>query len=426
MTLHQSLNKSAYLKKIVLNAHPIIQHTIERLKIPDIIRSYISSDQRCIVQTEQALSIVIHNYLTESLPLYEFKDWVRPLAAQAIGLSEPERDSIQDDRIGKALEQFYLGRHKDVFFRLALRAIKLFELDCSQVHQDTTSITFCGKYAGWSAQELLGFGHNKDHRPDLKQLVLGLTVTADGAVPLCHRIYDGNQTDDRLHPDNHKTLQKLLGRTDFIYVADSKLATEDNLSTICQWGGLFVSIMPRTWKEDEWFREKVRRGEIKWQHILSRTNPRKPDSQVDRYYKASGDHCTSQGYQLYWIRSTQKVEQDRETRARRLQAALQGLRALQTKLNKYRLKNRDNIDAAIQKILKEHHCRDLIDVEIDECCEFKPLRKKRGRPKKEEMNTELLQGKTLYSISFGVCHDVIKREEKGDGIFPLITRFALY
>lgn len=419
MTMQPSLSQDAYLNKMVLNVHPIIRHYIERLEIPNIIRSHMKSDRRRIVQTEQALSLVIHNYLTESHPLYEFQDWVRPLAAAAIDLSEQERDGIQDDRIGKALEQLYLGRHKDVFFRLALRAIKLFELDCSQVHQDTTSITFCGRYAGWSAQEALGFGHNKDHRPDLKQLVLGMTVTADGAVPLCHRVYDGNQTDDRLHPDNHRRLQKLLGRTDFIYVADSKLATDDNLQTISRWGGLFVSVMPRTWKEDELFREKVRGGDIKWQHILSRANNRKPDAQIDRYYKAAGDYHTARGYRLYWIRSSQKVAQDRETRTRRLQAALQGLRRLQTKLNKYSLKNRKNIEAAVRAILKEQHCGECIAVEIDECREYNHLRTKRGRPKKDEAGR--LSWKTLYSITFAVRHEVIEREEKADGVFPLIT-----
>lgn len=419
MIIQPSLSQDAHLKKMVLNVHPIIQHYIERLTIPDIIRSHIKSDKRRIVQTERALPIVIHNYLTESHPLYEFQVWVRPLAVEALGLSEHERDGIQDDRVGKALEHLYLGRHKDVFFRLALRAIKLYELDCSQVHQDTTSITFCGKYAGWSAQEVLGFGHNKDHRPDLKQLVLGMTVTADGAVPLCHRVYDGNQTDDRLHPDNHQRLQKLLGRTDFIYVADTKLATEDNLRTLSRWGGLFVSVMPRTWKEDERFREKVRGGDIKWQHILSHKNNRKPDTRIDRYYKAPGDYRTSHGYRLYWIRSSQKAEQDRETRTRRLQAALQGLRRLQTKLNKYSLKSRQKIEANIQAILKEHHCRDLIAVEINEFREYNHLRKKRGRPKKDEAGR--LSWKTLYSITFGVHHEVIKQEEKVDGVFPLIT-----
>ena len=345
MNVQPSLTKNTYLKKMILDVHPIIQHYIELLKIPDIIGAHMKFDKRRIVETERVLPLVIHNYLTQSHPLYEFQDWIRPLAIESIGLIEQERDCIQDDRIGKALEIFYSGRHKDVFFRLALRAIKIFELDCGQLHQDTTSITFCGKYAGWRAQEILGFGHNKDHRPDLKQLVLGMTVTADGAVPLYHRVYDGNQTDDRLHPENHRRLQKLLGKTDFIYVADCKLATDENLAKINRWGGLFVSVMPRTWKEDDTFRKKVRRGNIKWQHILSRRNNRKPHSKLDRYYKAQGDYTTLNGYQLHWIRSSQKAEQDKETRARRVQASLDVLKKLQPKLNKYKLKNHKQIDA---------------------------------------------------------------------------------
>lgn len=98
--------------------------------------------------------------------------------------------------------------------------------------------------------------------------------------------------------------------------------------------------MPRTWKADGQFRQQVRRGEIQWQHILSRRNHRRPDSKRDRYYVAKGDYHTSQGYRLPWIRSTQKAEQDAETRERRLQRALEELRALQSRLNRYRLKER--------------------------------------------------------------------------------------
>jgi transposase len=417
--MQPALTRDTYLKKMVLDAHPIIQHYIELLNIPDIIGSHMKSDRRRTVDTERVLPLVIHNYLTQPHPLYEFQDWVRPLDVDSIGLTECERDVVQDDRIGKALENFYDGRHKDVFFRLALRAIKIFELDCSQVHQDTTSITFCGKYAGWSAREILGFGHNKDHRPDLKQLVLGMTVTADGAVPLSHRIYNGNQTDDRLHPDNHRKLQKLLGKTDFIYVADCKLATDENLEKISRWGGLFVSVMPRTWKEDEKFRKKVRGGKIKWQHILSRRNNRKPDSKVDRYYKARGEYTTANGYQLHWIRSSQKAEQDKETRTRRIQAALDALKGLQPKLNKYTLKDRKQIDAKVRAILKQNHCTDFITFEIHEFREYKKVRRKRGRPRKDDPGP--VTWKKTYTLNFGLSSNVIVQEEKVDGVFPLIT-----
>ena len=72
-------------------------------------------------------------------------------------------------------------------------------------------------------------GHSKARRPDLKQLVWILTVTADGAVPIAYRAVDGNTNDDVTHIDTWDGLIALTGRTDFLYIAlyiaDSKLAT---------------------------------------------------------------------------------------------------------------------------------------------------------------------------------------------------------
>ena len=91
-----------------------------------------------------------------------------------MGLRPEETKYIQDDRIGRGLARFYRSRHKDVFFRLALRAIKIFEarlLANPPRHHDRD---FCWEVPGVERQELLTYGKNKDHRPDLKQLVLGL------------------------------------------------------------------------------------------------------------------------------------------------------------------------------------------------------------------------------------------------------------
>jgi transposase len=419
MQIQRGIKKDSSLTRFVLGAHPIIEHFIEMLQIREIISTYVRTDKRMKLDDDKVLTLLIHNILTTPNALYEMEDWLKPLDAGKVGLTPEETAFIQDDRIGRALARFYDSRHKDVFFRLALRAIKIFDLDCSQIHHDTTSVTFAGKYGGWSATELLNYGHNKDHRPDLKQLVLGLNVTADGAVPISHRIYDGNQTDDRLHPANYKALQKLLRRSDFIYVADCKLATEENLQKIVVWHGLFVSVMPRTWKEDEQFREKVRQGKIRWKHILSRKNNRKPESKSDRYYVAEGDYETSQGYRLHWIRSTQKAEQDAETRMRHIHRALDELRNIQTKLNTYNLKRRKQISQRIESILKNEGCKTLIQYEIHATREYKHTYQKKGRPTKgsKGMNT----WRQVYSMSFGVDKCAMSAEEKVDGVFPLIT-----
>ncbi len=419
MQTQNGLNQNSSLSKFVLGAHPIIEHFIETLRIREIIGSYLPTDRRMKLDDGKALALLIHNILTSPAPLYEMEDWLKPLDAEKVGLRPEETKWIQDDRIGRALAKFYNSRHKDVFFRLALRAIKVFDLDCGRIHHDTTSVTFVGKYGGWDATEQLAFGKNKDHRPDLKQLVLGMNVTADGAVPISHRIYDGNQTDDRLHPANHQALQRLLGRADFIYVADCKLATKENLQKLSGWHGRFVSVMPRSWKEDEPFRRRVRQGKIQWKHILSRKNDRHPDSKLDRYYVAKGNYQTSSGYRLHWIRSTQKAEQDAATRTRRMERALEELRNIQTKLNAYKLKARKQIKQRAETILQEQHCQQVIRYEIHATRQYERVYQQKGRPRKD--SPYKISWKQVFSLSFSVDKDAVQEEEKTDGVFPLIT-----
>ena len=42
---------------------------------------------------------------------------------------------------------------------------------------------------------LITKGYSRDHRPDLKQCVLDLIVSSDGAIPLFMRGADGNESD---------------------------------------------------------------------------------------------------------------------------------------------------------------------------------------------------------------------------------------
>jgi len=419
MQIQRGLKKDSTLTKFVVDAHPIIEHFIEKLRIREIMSTYMRTDKRMRLDDDKTLTVLIHNILTAPIALYELEDWITPLDAEKLGLAPAECKFIQDDKMGRALARFYNSRHQDVFFHLALRAIKVFALDWTRMHHDTTTVTFAGKYPGWSVQELLTYGKNKDHRPDLKQLVLGLTVTADGAVPLSHQVCSGNQRDDRLHPANHKALQKLLGRVDFIYVADCKLATDENLQKISAWNGLFVSVMPRTWKEDGRFREKVKRGEITWQHVLSRKNNRRPESKKDQYYAAEGEYKTKRGYRLHWIRSTQKAEQDETTRSRHLERALEELRQIQTKLNTRKLKTREQITQRINSILDKAQCEKLIRYEIHATRQYKYGYQTKGRPTKD--TPKKLTWSQVFSISFGVDAAAVDDERKVDGVFPLIT-----
>jgi len=413
-----SWRKGALLRKFVLGAHPIIEYYLQKLRIGELIATYIPQDQRIKLPIERTLSLLIHNILTTPTPMYAIADWLAPLDEQCLGLEPAQVGCIHDDRLGQALDRFYHGRHKDVFFHLALRAIKTFGLDCAQIHQDTTTVTVSGQYAGWRLPEELTYGHNKDHRPDLKQLVLGLSVTADGSVPLVHKVYPGNQTDDRLHLENHQRLRRLLQRANFIYVADCKLATKENLRRLAACGGRFVSVMPRTRNEDSDFRQRVRQNQIQWVPLLCRKNNRRPESKTDRYDLAQGQYQAS-GYRLLWIRSTQKAEQDAQSRTRGITETLEALRALQTKLNTYHLKRRSAIEQALENILKAHHTQGWIGYQLQVHREYQKRFPRRGRPTGSQKGQ--WNWKPYFSVSFNLDRQALQEETLTDGIFPLIT-----
>src|SRR3989338_11643055 len=116
MIPQKSLRHEATLKKQILGAHPIIQFFVDQLKVAEIIGSYIIQDQRLTVIVEKTLVVMIHNILSTPMPLYEIADWLAPLHESSLGLETGEGAFLHDDRVGKALDCFYEGRHKDVFF----------------------------------------------------------------------------------------------------------------------------------------------------------------------------------------------------------------------------------------------------------------------------------------------------------------------
>ena len=99
------------------------------------------------------------------------------------------------------------------------------------------------------------WGHNKDHRPDLKQLLYILTVSDDGGVPVYFQTASGNVVDDQTHQATWRVLAELVQRPDFVYVADCKLATTENMNEIARQGGRFITVLPATRKEDTQFRQ---------------------------------------------------------------------------------------------------------------------------------------------------------------------------
>jgi len=410
----------ADLRVHLLGPLPVIQHFLRRMDLARIVGSCLGPTGRLHLDHARTLGVLLANILLSPGPLYRMADWAAPYEPEALGLLPQEMRHLNDDRVARTLDALASHRGRSLFFRLALRLIKDFDLDTSRIHQDTTSVTFFGAYESQSRPPFITQGQNKDGRPDLKQLVFGVSVTSDGAIPLVHEVHSGNRTDDTIHGGNLARLREVLGTTPFVYVADSKLCTAKNLADIARHHGQFVTVLPRTWKEDKEQRALLEEGPVRWRKLCTRPNTRQKSAPPVVYSSTSaGSQKTSQGYRLVWIRSSEKAMQDAAVRERRIKQAEEKFVALSARLNKRTLKRLGAIRKAVKEILATYECEALLKVAIRFEKRIRYRRTRPGRPRQDDPKVE--EHYRIYRIEVTRDETVAEKKTRTDGVFALVT-----
>ena len=197
---------------------------------------------------------MLRNILFSREPIYGVGEWADRYPPDLVGLTQSQREHLNDDRLGRCLDRLFVSNQGELVLAAVQHVIKEFDLRLDELHNDSTTVSFFGAYreaAKESSQRgrptlAITYGHSKDHRPDLKQLLYVLTVTEDGGVPVYFTTKSGNVADDTTHQQTWDLLCQLVGRVDFLYVADCKLATMENMNYIHRRGGRFISVLPAT------------------------------------------------------------------------------------------------------------------------------------------------------------------------------------
>jgi len=394
---------------------PMVKYYMERLGVYGLFSKYVQRPRRCPVDPAQILSMMVVNIVCESHPLYKIQQWA---ADYTDGLSEHpvNASDYNDDQLAKNLDRLFVADRHSFMSELSANAINAYLLETGQIHNDSTSITFLGEYENQDSEAVkLKHGFNKDHRPDCKQIVFGLNITADGNVPLSFELFDGNRTDDTTHIPNWNGLRQFLKKSDFIYIADCKLCSQKNLDHIHEHGGKFITIVPKNRKEVKRFHAFLKTDPIQWRYAYETPDSRKKSETV--VYKTFEAAPSKNGYRIIWVHSSSKEQQDKNRRDKKIAKADDQLRELLPRLNQYRLKSKQQIRKAIKKATRG--ASDLFQIKLIE--NKKNIRRQVGPgkpgPKTRYKKTELIS----YHLSWELNHTAIEELSIRDGIFPLIT-----
>jgi transposase len=411
-----------------VGALPILNRLLQRLRLAEFLRDSLPrEDRRCRISTATGLLILVKNLLLSREPLYGLGEWAARYAPDLLGLSPEQLDSLNDDRVGRCLDGLFRSDCPSLALAVAAHAVREFDVELDELHNDSTTVTFHGAYADAAVEKrrngrptaAITWGHNKDHRPDLKQLLYILTIARDGGVPVSFEVKSGKVTDDRTHRATWDLLCQLTGRPDFLYVADCKAATVETMAYIHQRRGRFLSVLPRTRAEDGAFRALIGRGQVGWQPIYDKYNEQ--GELVDRYSISDQPSVSAEGYRLIWYHSTRKAELDALARAQQVERALLELAGLRAKLSSPRTRYRQRAKAveALEAILQSRGVTEWIVVEIGERTEGRYRQKGPGRP---SVGTPYIREEsTRFELSYRIEYERLAGAGLCDGIFPLIT-----
>lgn len=410
-----------------VGALPILNRVITRARIGEYLQDFLGRNRRSKMSDADVVVIALKNYLMSREPIYGIGEWAQQHDPKLLPIPPGQPLALNDDRVGRCLDRLFDADGPSLVLAITTHVVKEFQVSIEELHNDSTTVTFSGEYRAASQPgrvrgmptPAITWGHNKDHRPDLKQLLYILTVSADGAVPVNYQVGNGNLTDDKTHRETWDFLCLLAGRVDFLYVADSKLATKENMAHINSRGGRFVSVLPETRAENKAFRGLVRQQGVEWAEIYQKRDEH--GEVTDRVATTVQSFSTAEGYRLLWFHSSRKQDLDQAARAKRIQRSLLSLIELRKKLSSPRTRYRDKskVLREIERRLKEHRTGGLITVHVNEVTEEKFRQTGPGRPGKSTQY--LRQVKTRFDIVWEVDAVRVTEEAVDDGVFPLVT-----
>jgi transposase len=306
----------------------------------DMILSNVGMSQHArMLACAMTLNRLIHPCSEHAMP-----DWIRRTAlGDILGVEVSE---LTDDALYRNLDALHPNRAK-IEKSLAEHERTLFNLDHTVFLYDLTSTYFEGQAA---LNPKAKRGYSRDHRPDCKQVVVGLVLNRDG-FPLAHEIYDGNTQDRTTVAGMLDLLDARVGlQPGQLVVVDRGMAYDENLVQITS-RGLHYLIAARQPERDRWLADFD--DEHEFEPVIRIPSPLNP-AQVKSAVKVklrrteSGTHvlCVSDG----------RVLKDRAIREKHETRLLADLEKFKTRVAGGSIKKEAKIHEAIGRI-KERYPR---------------------------------------------------------------------
>ena len=212
---------------------------VEQLGLKDFFQRAMPAGQEDIPWSLMALVLVLCRLCHPSSELQIAEHFYAQSAlADVLGIPA---EKVNEQRLYRALDM--LLPHKEALEAfLKNRLGELFELEYDLLLYDVTSTYFEGMAV---ANPLAQRGYSRDHRPDCKQVCIGLVVSKCG-MPLGYEVFAGNRVDVTTLQEIVQTMERRYGRADRIWVGDRGMVSAENIAFLKQDGRRYIIGTPKS------------------------------------------------------------------------------------------------------------------------------------------------------------------------------------
>jgi transposase len=178
----------------------IVAAIVDKLGLVELADEELGTHKLQHISPGQVLKGMILNGLGfVSAPLYLFSEFFQGKPVEHLLGPGIRAEHLNDDRLGRVLDQLFECGTTSFFLRAALQAVERFGVAVEQMHLDSTSFAVDGEYPSAEAGDepraiQICRGYSRDHRPELKQFLVNLICSADGGILLWLKVGHGNET----------------------------------------------------------------------------------------------------------------------------------------------------------------------------------------------------------------------------------------
>jgi transposase len=252
----------------------VIAPILQRMNLAAILDRHLPKDPQAEFAAANILSLLVAARLSNPVALVNVADWAQQSGADLIWQIPPEK--LNDDRLGRALDDFYYQRHS-ILASIALQVADTFDLSLQRLHYDPTAISFHGVYACSQPRDApaidlqrpgaddppahITYGHAIH---DLKIVQAGVSVAADahGPVPIFVHASDGNHNGHTTIAEQLDLLRQHLHPSGLLMVSDRGTFSAGH-ATRCQRDGVAV-LCSAAWNDYRSLYD-VHRTQLHWQ-----------------------------------------------------------------------------------------------------------------------------------------------------------------